>query len=109
MHITNRVLGLIAEDIAKGVLIDTAIDRATDIAVKDDSILDLITQAQSNHPSSARSFPSILLGAVLEKDIREQSPGWEHDLGLVGRFTQLISQAFQDAASKSSQLRNDTA
>jgi hypothetical protein len=39
-HITNRTLGLIAEDIAKGVLLDTAIERAVNIEEKSDSILD---------------------------------------------------------------------
>ena len=34
VHISNRTLGMIAEDIAKGVLLDTAIDRALDIEEK---------------------------------------------------------------------------
>jgi len=126
-HITNKALGMIAEDLAKGVLLDTAIERAQDVMSKAEDIL-----SQLDLPSWADDTPFIgylqgpvpFSGAFTEgtcgttawtKNIPpvdkagSQFPGWEHDLGLVGRYKEEISQAFQDAEIKGSQLRKDAA
>jgi 8-oxo-dGTP pyrophosphatase MutT (NUDIX family) len=88
VNITNGTLSGIAEDIAKGVLLDTAISRALDMT------------------------GDILIQSPFYEDVvkaERQFPGWEQDLGLAGRYKEEISQAFQDAGMKGSQLRKDAA
>ena len=99
-HITDRVLGMIAEDIAKGVLLDTAIDRALDIGVM-----------TPNTPEWAESpdWSALPEWGLWSPKAEAQFPGWQQDLGLVGRYKEEISQAFQDAEVKGSQLRKDAA
>ena len=100
-HITNSILSMIAEDVAKGVLLDTAIERALDIGVMtpvepEPSSVDL--------PDRTWNYPMI---DPVGKSV--QFPGWQEDLGLVGRYKEEISQAFQDAEIKGSEIRKDAA
>jgi len=92
VNITNKALGMIAEDIAKGVLLDTAIERARDI--------------DTGNFLLANDGGSEWLDAPAGK---VQFPGWQQDLGLVGKYKEEISQAFQDAEIKGSQIRKDAA
>ena len=38
-----------------------------------------------------------------------QFPGWQHDLGLIGRYKQEIAQGFSNAEEKGTQIRKDAA
>ena len=96
LHITDRILGMIAEDVAKGVLLDTAIDRALDIGVMtpipEEQDWETLPEWGNWSPKGDAQFP-----------------GWQQDLGLVGRYKEEISQAFQDAEIKGSELRKKAA
>jgi 8-oxo-dGTP pyrophosphatase MutT (NUDIX family) len=97
-NIDNGILGMIAEDVAKGVLLDTAIERARDISLKDEEGFTL-------------SRATIIGDVVVPRGAMKigQFPGWERDLGLVGAYTEEISQAFQNAEIKGRELRKDAA
>ena len=100
-HIPGRALSAIAEDIAKGVLIDTAVERAGDICLKadgPDSVLDDYDLAED-----AAVFAAPVVKAAAHW------PGWERDLGLVGAYKNLIGQAFHDAEARGSALRKKAA
>lgn len=135
-HIDNRILGMIAEDTAKGVLLDIAVDRALAFALLKSQDED--TQTRQWWTSEE---PHVLsLGgdgdgsfdfdpgeddddddeeddgaAPGEKNVvcdlskAAQFPGWEHDLGLVGAYTEIISQAFHDAETAGATLRKEAA
>jgi len=127
-HITQKMIGSIAEDIAKGVLLDVAVDRARQMALKDeeDDWRRFFTEeephvgyvggdggADFEDPDDVEHHDD-----DDEKDDGKQDkmvikvaqwPGWEHDLGLVGGYKEAISQAFQDAELKGAQLRKDAA
>jgi ADP-ribose pyrophosphatase YjhB (NUDIX family) len=104
-HIPARALGMIAEDLAKGVLIDTACERAGDICLADDDGAanasakgTLLSDVGDDEPTA---------GTTLVK--AAHWPGWERDLGLVGRYKSLIGQAFHDAETRGSALRKKAA
>jgi len=104
VHITDRILGMVAEDIAKGVLLDTAIERALDIGImiKDDD----------TEPGDAVAALASVSGMdpwLSKEDSARQFPGWQQDLGLVGAYKERIGQAFLDAGVKGGQLRKDAA
>jgi 8-oxo-dGTP pyrophosphatase MutT (NUDIX family) len=94
-NIGNGALGMIAEDIAKGVLLDTAIERARDISLRDEEFI-------TRRMGSGGSGDSVIARDELRT---RQFPGWERDLGLVGAYTEEISQAFQDAEIRGRELR----
>jgi 8-oxo-dGTP pyrophosphatase MutT (NUDIX family) len=104
LHIADRTLGLIAEDLAKGVLLDTAIDRALDIAIDIAGKFDPIPPEPADDPG--RFTPRSWVYPIGKS---AQFPGWQQDLGLIGRYKEEISQAFQDAEIKGSRLRKDAA
>ncbi len=81
-HITDGILAAIAEDTAKGVLLDVAVDRAKCMLGPDEA------------------------GPVLKA---AQWPGWERDLGLVGAYQNLIAGAFETAGARGSELRRQAA
>ena len=81
VNIDNRVLAMVAEDVAKGVLIDVAVDRAGGFLFTD---LD-------------------------KSENKDYFPGWQQDLSLVDNFREKISQAFQDAEIKCAAIRKDAA
>lgn len=82
VNITDRHLGMIAEDTAKGVLIDVAVARAASVALTSEEIL--------------------------AKE-EQQWPGWQHDIALVGEYRGMISQAFQDTEIQGRELRKEAA
>lgn len=88
-HIPNRMLGMVAEDIAKGVLIDVAVDRAFDITVSE-----MVDWDDTG---------------TVKAEFGAQWPGWHKDLTLVAEHRANISQAFQDAEIKGRQIRQDAA
>jgi len=106
---------MIAEDIAKGVLLDVAVERAGDICIAGDAALmdDVGTKAALGRPDF-HGFPA---GPELDGDLHQipvvkaaaHWPGWERDLGLVGAFKNLIGQAFHDAETRGSELRKKAA
>jgi len=117
-HIPERALGMIAEDIAKGVLIDTAVERAGDVCLKDDwahgSSRDSAHDPDSGTwVSGADPAGAAWLVAAEEAQVHKASvthwPGWERDLGLVGAYKNLIGQAFHDAEARGSALRRKAA
>ena len=92
---------MIAEDVAKGVLLDVAVERAGDICLKADDG-DEATMRQSSMPARASQLTTIVKAAA-------HWPGWERDLGLVGAYKNLIGQAFHDAEARGSELRKKAA
>ena len=98
-HIPERALGMIAEDIAKGVLLDVAVERAESIVLADDD---------GDGPVWAGKE---IQGEVQEPHVLKDAhwPGWERDLGLVGAYKNLIGQAFHDAEARGSALRKKAA
>ena len=74
-HIPERALGMIAEDIAKGVLLDVAVERAESVCLADD---DGAAPRMGRERGPGRGTGS----RTLLKDAHW--PGWERDLGLVG-------------------------
>jgi 8-oxo-dGTP pyrophosphatase MutT (NUDIX family) len=90
-HIDERALSMIAEDVAKGVLIDVAVDRAA-MFVSQDYIEGFVVEE-----------PDVLGKADT------QWPGWEHDLGLVGAYKHEIGEAFKTADVKAGDIRKDAA
>jgi len=85
---------MIAEDIAKGVMLDTAIDRALDITEKE-VFADVYTWGDI--PEWERDF--------LISKMEAPFPGWQHDLGLIGRYKQEISQGFSKAEDAGAAIR----
>src|SRR5208283_2978142 len=116
-HIPERALGMIAEDVAKGVLLDVAVERAGDICLAE------IPGGFGGFDKSAGEDVSVMLAAgkgEYGRADREGSvhevvkaaahwPGWERDLGLVGAYKNLIGQAFHDAEARGSELRKKAA
>src|SRR5208337_3875197 len=116
-HIPERALGMIAEDVAKGVLLDVAVERAGDICLAE------IPGGFGGFDKSAAEDVSVMLAAgkgEYGRADREGSvhevvkaaahwPGWERDLGLVGAYKNLIGQAFHDAEARGSELRKKAA
>ncbi len=100
VNIGDRVLGMIAEDVARGVLLDVAVERAGDICLK--------TAERDPVPLSRTSVST---DDSVERDAAAQAhwPGWERDLGLVGAYRNLIGQAFHDAEARGSALRKKAA
>src|ERR1035441_710343 len=105
-HIPERALGMIAEDIAKGVLIDTAVERAESVVLasaQDASETDLWKESLGK--------PCEIGFHVDQESVAKavRWPGWERDLGLVGAYKNLIGQAFHDAEARGSALRKKAA
>ena len=105
-HIPPRALSMIAEDAAKGILLDTAIDRAADFILSDPFL-----PAGSDDDWAGCMDPD---GRALEQYVpadkaAPQFPGWEHDLALVHTYTAAIAQAFQDADIRGAEIRKDAA
>ena len=103
-HIPERALGMIAEDVAKGVLLDVAVERAGDICLNGDA-----TFGVTGPPLGVSGDESMTAGPVSLHKAAGHWPGWERDLGLVGRYKQQISQAFHDAEARGSDLRKKAA
>ena len=106
-HIPERALGMIAEDIAKGVLIDVAVERAGSVCLAD---------ATDGTERDRRRRPAGCSARLVSRRRRAESvvkaahwPGWERDLGLVGAYKNLIGQAFHDAEARGSELRKKAA
>jgi len=110
VHITNGTLARIAEDVAKGVLLDTAIERAMDIEAKSD-LPETMLQPVTFHWDEEIPDEGCTYQPWDDEVIKSQAqfPGWQQDLGLVGQYKEQISQAFQDAEIRGSQIRKDAA
>jgi 8-oxo-dGTP pyrophosphatase MutT (NUDIX family) len=109
-HIPERALGMIAEDIAKGVLIDTAVERASDVCAAAEARASIeagepLIPWEQVKAQAAEPYPS----AAAEVAKAARWPGWERDLGLVGAYKNLIGQAFHDAETRGSELRKKAA
>ena len=104
-HIPERALSAIAEDVAKGVLLDVAVERAGDICLKDDSPYKW--EVYADEPVDCSGWFKAMDEAEVVKAPRW--PGWERDLGLVGAYKNLIGQAFHDAEARGSALRRKAA
>lgn len=100
VHITDGTLARIAEDVSKGVLLDTAIARAT-------NLFEAVTSDDSGTCRKEELAEDLQADNLSKSDPR--FPGWEQDLGLVNQYKEEISQAFQDAEIKGSQIRKDAA
>jgi len=110
VHITNRILGMIAEDIAKGVMLDTAIDRALDMTEKFAPEIPIAPVPVDENTVNALdpTWWKYPVGWNLEKS-DAPFPGWEHDLGLIGRYKQEIAQGFAKAEEAGSEIRQQVA
>jgi SPP1 gp7 family putative phage head morphogenesis protein len=89
-HINPSVLPMIQKAIGQGIPPGIAVDRAALFAAKAEG-----AQFPEQHKSAASELAEF--------------PGWRHDLGLVGRYKELISQAFTDAEIRGQQIRKDAA
>jgi 8-oxo-dGTP pyrophosphatase MutT (NUDIX family) len=88
-HIDNAVLASIAEDIVKGVLLDVACDRALNVFLVKQLVVDDL---------------------VFKDDPEPQTwPGWEHDLRIVDTYKSLVGDAFKAADVTATQLRQKAA
>jgi 8-oxo-dGTP pyrophosphatase MutT (NUDIX family) len=105
-HIPERALGMIAEDIAKGVLIDTAVERAGSIALAA-AALPVGGSGGEFFPGDPDEYRVTSVGVA--NKAAAHWPGWERDLGLVGAYKRLIGQAFHDAETRGSALRKKAA
>lgn len=98
-HINDRVLGKIAENMAKGVLIDKAIERAEDeMAAMDLDYAGWEIVDETDEPEAPES--------TIKAETQEW-PGWEHDLGLIGYAKERIGDAFSQAESRAQGIRKD--
>lgn len=86
VHISGSALASVAADIAKGVLLDVAIDRAADLCLAAEG------EIESFHAPE-----------VTKADA--QWPGWERDLGLVGAYQNLVKDALRKAETRSDEMR----
>jgi 8-oxo-dGTP pyrophosphatase MutT (NUDIX family) len=102
-HITDRALGQIAEDMAKGVLIDVAVDHAA--GMTDWDVWDDLTgqNVQTGWTSDTGSTSAEKSGS----ETIPHWPGWEQDLGLVGQYKEQISEAFHRAELGADSIRKD--
>lgn len=129
-HIDNRILGMIAEDTAKGVLLDIAVERALAFALlksgEDDQArrlwtentshmgisgdgdgdFDFIDEHHSEDDDDDDDDDKVAVPYVVKGT---EFPGWEKDLGLVGAYVERISDAFQKAERSVSDLRKQAA
>jgi 8-oxo-dGTP pyrophosphatase MutT (NUDIX family) len=86
-HIDNGVLAQIAEDTAKGILLDVACDRAGSLFIaKDDDLV---------FKDAPQELP--------------HWPGWEHDQRIVDTYKGLVADAFKAADITASELRQKAA
>jgi 8-oxo-dGTP pyrophosphatase MutT (NUDIX family) len=122
-HIPDRALGMIAEDLAKGVLIDTAVERAGDICLSKAEYewqegREAHLPADMPDPYPERRSPDYCWKSWPPQHTDDCGcltkaaphwPGWERDLGLVGAYKQQIGQAFHDAETRGSTLRKKAA
>ena len=117
-HIPERALGMIAEDVAKGVLLDVAVERAESVVLADD--LEAVALKARRDGDDADGYDLASGNESIAFDDRGangllavtkavQWPGWERDLGLVGAYKSLIGQAFHDAEARGSALRKKAA
>lgn len=97
-HIETITLAKIAEDIDKGYLVDVAVDRQIGKLLIGDEIIDT---------TEIEPAEEWFEEPVIKHD--QNFPGWEHDLGLVGRYTEEISQAFQSAEINGAAIRKEQA
>ena len=130
-HIPGVVMATISEDLAKGILIDVAVESAGDICLKDDGpvacgsprpVSDTYPSAPEVHNAEVADLgthddPAAVAGFALDHSrdgghvlkAAPHWPGWERDLGLVGAYKHLIGQAFHDAETRGSDLRRKAA
>ena len=109
-HIPDRALGMIAEDVAKGVLLDVAVERAGDICLKDGvAALGAVALAGDVGPAESGWLIEPAQKVAPDQPSEVRWPGWERDLGLVGAYKNLIGQAFHDAEARGSALRRKAA
>jgi 8-oxo-dGTP pyrophosphatase MutT (NUDIX family) len=125
VNIDDRVLGMIAEDLAKGVMLDVAVSRAESFALKDDAT-DQRREFTEDEPlaNAISGDDSDDMGVDDDKDDDDDGgekiavpdalkdrefPGWEHDLELVSAYKEKIREAFDDAGSRSTDLKKKAA
>jgi 8-oxo-dGTP pyrophosphatase MutT (NUDIX family) len=96
-HVTEGMLARIAEDTAKGVLLDIAVDRALDLHVAGD----FIVHRDEGVPDGGEW--------VRKDDELPMWPGWGHDLRIVDTYKGLVADAFKAADVTASQLRQKAA
>ena len=118
-HVDSLVLAKVADDLNNGVLIDVAIARAHDF-FKEEYIEDIhpvlrltdsvVPYDNGGYLPSGLSFAYNASGVaepVLTK--KQQWPGWERDLGLVGAYKEILATAFKNADLKADDIRKAAA
>lgn len=95
-HIETIALARIADDLATGTLVDVAVKK--ELGRYPD---DLFFELPAPPPSEVIPDPPAVKAV--------QFPGWEHDLGLVGRGSQMVAKAFGNAETKGAELRKRAA
>jgi 8-oxo-dGTP pyrophosphatase MutT (NUDIX family) len=111
VHISQGALAVIAEDIAKGVLIDTAVGRAADLCLAAESELESFHDFEPIPPPPVHQGEAeprqwkYRFGSFPPLEKAAQWPGWERDLGLVGTYENLVKEALQKAQTRSDEVR----
>jgi 8-oxo-dGTP pyrophosphatase MutT (NUDIX family) len=120
-NLPGIVLSCLQEDLEKGIEVDVAIELVKSLLPFDDAPITDQNDASvsGNDDRGVVKGEPVIAGEHVSgvgEDERltvvkstQQFPGWEHDLGLVGRYKEEIAAAFQDAEVKGSQLRKDAA
>jgi 8-oxo-dGTP pyrophosphatase MutT (NUDIX family) len=96
-HITEGMLAKIAEDTAKGVLLDIAVDRVFDLHIAEDVRVQLDNLELHSNVDLRKDDPPPMW------------PGWGHDLAIVDTYKGLVADAFKAADVTASQLRQKAA
>src|SRR6266568_518379 len=105
-HIDTITLARIAEDLDAGTGVDVAVGREIG-KVQVSAGLEYIKDTYGGEPPPQDGEKRYITGG--EAPAEQQFPGWEHDLGLVGRYKEEISSAFADAEAQGREIRQKQA
>lgn len=92
-HIPAVTLAGISDELAKGLSVEEAVEGASTLTLGSDAY-EWVTGAEE---------------ADLPKAGRAEWPGWEHDLGLVGAYTEIIRRMFSRAEGRAGKMRQEWA
>lgn len=104
-HISNRTLGQIAEDMAKGLLIDKAIERAEDTIDLQFDIADWEIVDETGEPDVEETLKRA--AEPLKYGDQIDWPGWKADQGIVRRYKGKVEDAFHEAELRANKIRKD--
>lgn len=92
-HIPGVMMAAIAEDLDKGLSIEEVVGGASDVLLR----------TLDQHAVQEWALKSG------DDGVPKEWPGWEHDLGLIGAYTEIVARAFSEAEGKAGKLREEWA